>query len=366
MKNKSKKLRTATAAAIIVIVFIGFWTNLGIGTISAPGIWDISILCPLGALGTMLASKMMVPRAVISLVIMVLLIVVFARAFCGWMCPVPLVQKLRNAFSKGDSAKKEAEATAEDAGTATKEVAAGESAEAAAGTAKAVAGTAEVVKASTESTETTTVAPLTDAEKAALSTSCQKDAKGLVGCASCASKRGDAVDARHFVLGGALVSTLIFGFPVFCLVCPIGLTFATILLLVNLFAQGDVTWTIIVVPAILAAEVIFFRKWCHQLCPLSAFMSLIAKLNRTFKPTIDDAKCIETANGHACGKCGRACEEGIDPRHPELSEAAWSECTKCRACVDACPTHAITMPFLAKKGQPVQIAANDTQGESAK
>lgn len=100
MKMNSKKLRTATALAIILVVFIGFWTNLGIGTISAPGFWDISVLCPLGALGTMLASKMMVPRAVISLVIMVLLIVVFARAFCGWMCPVPLVSKLRGMFSK--------------------------------------------------------------------------------------------------------------------------------------------------------------------------------------------------------------------------------------------------------------------------
>ena len=342
MKNKSKKLRTATALAIVVIVFIGFWTNLGIGTISAPGIWDISVLCPLGALGTMLASKTMLPRAVISLVLMVLLIIVFARAFCGWMCPVPLVQKLRNAFSKGGG-KKDAKADGA-AGAAEGDAAAGAAA----------------------ATKSANVAPLTDAEKAALSTSCKKDSKGLAGCASCASKRGDALDARHFVLGGAVLSTFIFGFPVFCLICPIGLTFATILLLVNLFAQGDVTWTIIVVPAILLAEVVFFRKWCHQLCPLSAFMSLVAKLNRTFKPTIDDAKCIETAKGHACGRCGRACEEGIDPRHPELSEAAWSECIKCRACVDACPAHAITMPFLAKKGQPVQIAANDTQGNSAK
>ena len=100
MKKNSKTLRTLTALAVIVIVFVGFLTNLGIGTISAPGIWDISILCPLGALGTMLASKMMVPRALVSLVIMVVLIVIFARAFCGWICPVPLVQKLRDLFSK--------------------------------------------------------------------------------------------------------------------------------------------------------------------------------------------------------------------------------------------------------------------------
>ena len=324
MKKNSKTLRTLTALAVIVVVFVGFLTNLGIGTISAPGFWDISVLCPLGALGTMLASKMMVPRAVISLVIMVLLIVVFARAFCGWICPVPLVQKLRDVFSKPDKSKKQA------------------------AEAKAEAGD-----------KGANLAPLTDEEKAALAGGCEKDAKGLAGCASCAKKRGDAVDARHFVLGGALLSTFAFGFPVFCLVCPIGLTFATILLLVNLFGQGDVTWSLIVVPALLAAEVIFFRKWCHKLCPLSAFMSLIAKLNRTFKPTIDNTKCLETSQGKKCGACGRACGEGIDPRHPELSEAAWSECTKCRSCVDACPASAISMPLIAKKGQPVSLAENE-------
>lgn len=321
MKKNSKTLRTLTALAVIVIVFVGFLTNLGIGTISAPGIWDISILCPLGALGTMLASKMMVPRALVSLVIMVVLIVIFARAFCGWICPVPLVQKLRDLFSKPQAK----EAKAKDA----------------------------------DGTKAANVAPLTDEEKAALATGCEKDAKGLAGCASCAKKRGDAVDARHFVLGGALVSTFIFGFPVFCLVCPIGLTFATILLLVNLFGQGDVTWSLIVVPALLIAEVVLFKKWCHKLCPLSAFMSLIAKLNRTFKPTIDDAKCLETSKGATCGRCGKACNEGIDPRHPELSEAAWSECTKCRSCVDACPANAITMPLIAKKGEKVTLAKNE-------
>ena len=321
MKKNSKTLRTLTALAVIVIVFVGFLTNLGIGTISAPGIWDISILCPLGALGTMLASKMMVPRALVSLVVMVVLIIIFARAFCGWICPVPLVQKLRDLFSKPQTK----EAKAEDA----------------------------------DGTKAANVAPLTDEEKAALATGCKKDAKGLAGCASCAKKRGDAVDARHFVLGGALVSTFIFGFPVFCLVCPIGLTFATILLLVNLFGQGDVTWSLIVVPALLIAEVVLFKKWCHKLCPLSAFMSLIAKLNRTFKPTIDDAKCLETSKGATCGRCGKACNEGIDPRHPELSEAAWSECTKCRSCVDACPANAITMPLIAKKGEKVTLAKNE-------
>ena len=320
MKKNSKTLRTACALAIIAVVTVGFVTNVGIGTMSAPGIWDISILCPLGALGTMLASKMMVPRAVISLIAMVLLIILFARAFCGWMCPVPLVQKLLGEFAKKQPAKRDAEPAA---------------------------------------------APLTTAEADALSVSCSKGSEDAGGCASCAAKRGAAPDARHFVLGGALASTFIFGFPVFCLVCPIGLTFATILLVINLFAHGDVTWSLIVVPALLIAEVLLFKKWCHKLCPLSAFMSLIAKANKTFVPTIDDAKCLETAKGAACGACGRACEEGIDPRHPQLSRAAWSECTKCRACVDACPANAITMPLLPKRSSDAPVATTvDAAGTS--
>lgn len=353
MKMNSKTLRTLVAVAIIVVVTIGFITNVGIGTISAPGFWDISVLCPLGALGTMLASKTMVPRAIISLVLMVVLIIIFARAFCGWMCPIPLVSKLRGIFSRPESAKqKDAEK-------------AGEAGAHAADDAAAVGKGGTAAAGATEAAHTAAITPLTDDEKAALTGACEKDSKGIAGCASCAAKRGDAVDARHWVLGGAVLSTFIFGFPVFCLICPIGLTFATIMLVINLFAHGDVTWTVVVVPLLLACEVIFFRKWCHQLCPLSAFMSLVAKLNKTFVPTIDDAKCLETSRGAKCGRCGKACEEGIDPRHPELSQAAWSECTKCRSCVDACPANAITMPLIYKgnknsgKAEPVLLAANE-------
>ena len=133
-------------------------------------------------------------------------------------------------------------------------------------------------------------------------------------------------------------------------------------IVIKLFSHGDVTWSLIVVPALLIAEVLLFKKWCHKLCPLSAFMSLIAKANKTFVPTIDDAKCLETAKGGACGACGRVCEEGIDPRHPQLSQAAWSECTKCRACVDACPANAITMPLLPRRtpstAEPVAVPTN--------
>lgn len=316
---KTKTLRTLTALAVLVIVGVGFVTNSGIGTVSAIGWGDFSLLCPLGALGTMLASKMMVPRAVISLIFALLFIVVFARAFCGWLCPVPIVQKIRTIFSK----KKPKEETK-----------------------KQITPESELADGGADAGNTPTMA-LTEDEKKALSTS----------CSSCAESRGKALDSRHFILGGSLLSAAVFGFPVFCLVCPIGLSFATILLVIRLFSGGDVTWSLIVVPFILIAEVVLFKKWCHKLCPLSALMSIVGKANRTFKPSIDDATCIETARGRSCGVCAKVCPEGINPRHPEKG-SAWSECTKCRACVDACPTHAITMPLLPKKS-PSKTSADD-------
>ena len=179
---------------------------------------------------------------------------------------------------------------------------------------------------------------LTDADRALLKSACR-------GHGSCASK--GTLDSRHLVLGGTLLSAAIFGFPVFCLICPIGLTFATIVLLMLLFGVGDLTLGVIVAPIILLIEVVFFRKWCSHICPLSAIMSLVGKANRTFVPTIDDSKCLETSKGVACGKCSQVCEVKIDPRHPELG-SHMSECIKCRACVEACPGHAISMPLIAR------------------
>ena len=308
---KLSKIRTIVAAVVFCFLAICLVAGINMGTLSGFG-WDaFSALCPLGAFTTMLATKTMVPRAVFSIIIMALLVFVFGRAFCGWICPVPVLDKVR-AFFRSPKKRKQLEQAKHD--------------------------------------------EMLDIAKFELG--CGGKGGDCGSCSACKQQR-QKLDSRHYVLGGALLSTAIFGFPVFCLVCPIGLTFATILLLVNLFGQGDVTWSLIVVPALLIAEVVLFKKWCHKLCPLSAFMSLIAKLNRTFKPTIDDAKCLETSKGATCGRCGKACNEGIDPRHPELSEAAWSECTKCRSCVDACPANAITMPLIAKKGEKVTLAKNE-------
>ncbi|MEY8459705.1 4Fe-4S binding protein [Eggerthellaceae bacterium 24-137] len=308
----SQKLRIIIPLALLGIAGVAYAAHASMGTLSAIGWESISLICPVGALGTMLASKMLVPRAAVSVVLAVAAILLLGRAFCGWLCPVPVISKLRGIFKKGGHNEEKASVILSERSDSKDLRSEGASA----------------------------VAPLSATEKHALKTSCAG------GCASCADRK--PADSRHIILGGTLLSAAIFGFPVFCLVCPVGLAFTMVFLLIALFGGGDVTWSVLVVPALLLAEVVFFRKWCSHLCPISSLMSLVGRANRTFQPAIDDEKCLETAHGATCGRCAEVCEVAINPRHPELG-TTFNECTRCRACADACPGNAISFPLLTRK-----------------
>ena len=118
-------------------------------------------------------------------------------------------------------------------------------------------------------------------------------------------------------LGGAVLTTAAFGFPVFCLVCPVGLTFATIICLWRAIQFGEASLSLVVFPAILIIEAVVLRRWCHTLCPLGALMGLIARGNRTFRAMLNEDACLQGSRGIACGKCAEACPEGIDLHAPE-------------------------------------------------
>lgn len=323
---KSNKLRIVIPLALLALAGIGYVAGTGFGTLSAVGWQDISILCPLGALGTMLASKTAIPRALISLALAAAAIALVGRAFCAWACPVPVLGKLRALLKRQDAASS-AEVNAE---------------------ADAVAG--DGANASSKA-----AAPLSSREKRLLKSGCRS---------ACHAQRPE--NSRHIVLGASLLSAAIFGFPAFCLVCPIGLSFAFVFALIMLFGNGDVSWSVIAIPVLLVLETVLFRKWCSHICPLSALMSLVGKMNRTFRPVIDDEACLETTRETTCGRCANVCEMSIDPRHPERG-ASWSECTRCRACVEECPGSAISMPLLARLHRSVgDDKPAETEGAPAK
>ena len=293
----------------------------------------MAAICPLGAIEAALAEHSVLPRVLIVLLLVLLVIVVFGRAFCAWICPVPLLQRW---FPGLRRQKKELDAATAAIGKA---IPVGDRApEAAADAADAPC-----------SPDAATASPGPGAT----------DASSL-----CGKPKNFKLRSQHLVLGGSLLSAAVFGFPVFCLICPVGLTFASLLIIYRLFGFGEVTWSVIVFPLILVLELVVFRKWCSKLCPLGALMSLAAGLNRFFRPQIDDQKCLAT-KGIDCSVCAQSCSrENVDIRRPGLSDGAFSDCTKCRDCADSCPTKAISFPFIAYSKKQRQ-SLEPVEGSSA-
>ena len=143
------------------------------------------------------------------------------------------------------------------------------------------------------------------------------------------------LDSRHAVLAGTLATTALCGFPVFCLLCPVGLTFATVIALYRFIGFNEPTIDLLVFPAIIVLELVLLRKWCHRFCPISALMSLARRL----RPQVSMEACLRS-KGEDCTVCGSVCPEGIDPV-ADLGRRSLSECTRCGRCAEACPAQAI-------------------------
>lgn len=168
---------------------------------------------------------------------------------------------------------------------------------------------------------------------------------GAAACAKALAPVGGArdgvqLDSRHAVLVGTLASAAVFGFPVFCLICPVGLTFATIIGLWNLVQFDEPSWALIIFPIILIAEVTVLRKWCSKICPISALVSLLSNLNVTLRPRVKADVCLRS-RGVDCHACVDVCPEQLDPHSKRIPE-----CSKCGKCVDACPAKAISIKLL--------------------
>ncbi|MCB7036268.1 4Fe-4S binding protein [Eggerthella sinensis] len=290
------KARALVFAAFVAFVVAGLAFRIGAGTPSAFGIDAIAAVCPLGALETMAGAKDVMLHPLLLLIAVVAIIVLVGKAFCAWLCPVPWLQKL----VRPKPSRKSAEPSAGGSSCGS----------------------------SCDATRDATCGSSCAAEGA-----CPSCALAPVG----GKRDGFRLDTRHATLLGALGATAVFGFPVFCLVCPVGLTFATLIGLWHLFQFNETSWGLILFPAILAIEVLVLRKWCVNICPISALVSLISNANRTLRPRVDRTACLRE-RGIDCRACVDACPEQVDPHSARIPE-----CSKCGACIASCPAQAIRL-----------------------
>ncbi|WP_428994012.1 4Fe-4S binding protein [Adlercreutzia equolifaciens] len=259
----------------------------------------------------------MAPPVLLMLACMVLVIALVGRLFCSWICPVPPLSRFFHPKEKrGGSADSESRDAPRDSALP------------------------ESVEFANDASPIAAMAPLSAEEKQWLAASCRGSSRPLkpVGGA----RDGVQIDSRHFVLAGAVASSAVFGFPIFCLVCPIGLVFGTLVALWIAFVDHNPTWMLLVFPLVLVLELVVFRKWCHVLCPLGALMSLVGAKAPLGKPRVATEKCLRS-KGIDCQVCTHVCPEALDPHGKALSE-----CTRCGLCAEHCPGEAISLAPWAR------------------
>ncbi len=150
--------------------------------------------------------------------------------------------------------------------------------------------------------------------------------------------------SSYAVLGGVLLASFAFRFPVFCFFCPVGLAFATIYAAMKLFTPDPLSVELVLFPIMLGIELWVLKNWCRSFCPLGALFSIIGNLNHFLVPVVNKDKC-RTSKGIQCGACERACPEGITLTQKKLFVP--KSCTKCLECSDKCPVKAIEYKLFA-------------------
>lgn len=344
------RLRALAALAFFLLFLLGLAVHTGWGTASSFGIAEIAAICPLGNLEAMLASKTFLPRALVGFAVFLVVAALLGRFFCGWLCPVPWVEKalskLRAPGRRFGLGLKESPAASE--------------------TPRTSACTTTNASTNTAS-ESGKNAPRSCPSGASCASSSCKDCA----LASRVKEKADQATEKtpYWIVGGALASSAVFGFPVFCLICPVGLTFALTVALWRLFEFNETNWAILWFAGFLVLELLVLRRWCSRFCPLGALWTLASRLNRFFRPKAREDLCTRMTHGVPCTICRDVCPEGIDPASVANDPMLLARCTKCGACAAACPTGAVHFPFLADSGRktvpilPVSTASSTLKQE---
>ncbi len=150
---------------------------------------------------------------------------------------------------------------------------------------------------------------------------------------------------KFFILGGGLLTGLIFGAHYFLIIYPPKLISGEIYLGIT---RSTLSYGTIFILILLLLELFFApRLWCRSLCPGGALYTLFSKF-RFLRIKNDRARCID------CGICDRLCPYEINPSQGDLS----AECDHCSICVESCPVKTLSFFVSRPKVRGFQRVVN--------
>jgi polyferredoxin len=282
------------------------------------------LICPVGGLQTLVtgqvALEFLLPT-VAALLLFLVPIFLLGNFFCGWICPLGSIidgfDKAVARFLRGVEAKRE-----------------------------------ERMRRSKEK----------EAAKKA-------SALDAVACPACpfsrlVSNRFGGVAANGILLS-SIAASAVLRFPVFCAVCPIGITTRGMFhLKAWTFISGTMMPIILELFAIPLVAVLASlrekRYWCRKICPVGATLNVAGSFSPLLKPKVQGDRCImkecpktcEDYHLDFCGacrktdnkKCERVCPQGINL----LENGSLAKCIKCMECYIECDKGAIAVETVGK------------------